>query len=123
WSKPPSSTGVHWPMWPGWSHDTQAPSQATLQQTPSAHDPDSHSLSFLKTAPRGFTPHMPSLQPCPSHWLAEVQAAKHSPRAALQAYGAHAIGGPSLQAPSSHWDAPTTALPSQWLWRQLVPSG
>ncbi|MDX2023449.1 MAG: hypothetical protein SF187_24650 [Deltaproteobacteria bacterium] len=39
-------------------HERQAPSQAVLQQTPSAQFPDSHSGPLAQTAPSGFLPQL-----------------------------------------------------------------
>src|SRR5215213_3559059 len=39
----PTGTGVHWPILPGSAQLTHGPLQATLQQTPSAQKPLSHS--------------------------------------------------------------------------------
>ena len=46
-STSPAGTGVHWPILPGSRQLTQGPLQATLQQTPSAQDPLSHSVRRL----------------------------------------------------------------------------
>ena len=47
--------------------------QATLQQTPSAQKPLSHSVPAWQTAPGAFLPHWPSRQGSPAHWLSAVQ--------------------------------------------------
>ena len=58
--------------------------QATLQQTPSAHDPESHSVFAVQTAPSGFLPQERSLHSRPSHWLLLSQTSKQRPVAGLQ---------------------------------------
>ena len=54
------STGQHVPSRPGWLHVRQAPVHATLQHSPSAQNPDAHSLPLLQTAPRGLGPQLPA---------------------------------------------------------------
>jgi hypothetical protein len=69
----PAAEGVHWPILPGSLQLTQGPLQATLQQTPSAQKPLSHSVPAWQTAPGAFLPHCPSRQGSPAHWLSAVQ--------------------------------------------------
>jgi hypothetical protein len=84
-----ASVGQQVPFRIGWSHDTQAPWQATLQQTPSAQNPEMQSL-----LPRGQgspplrLPQLPPEQAWPAeHIAAVVQASKQAPLLGSQVYG------------------------------------
>jgi hypothetical protein len=46
-------------------HDTQAPWQATLQQTPSVQNPALHSASLAHAAPCGLGPQLPRTHETP----------------------------------------------------------
>jgi hypothetical protein len=46
-------------------HDTQAPWQATLQQTPSVQNPALHSVLLAHTAPCGLGPQLPRTHSTP----------------------------------------------------------
>ena len=80
----PTETGAHSPARPARLQLTQGPLQATLQQTPSAQEPESHSVAAVQTAPSGFFPHELSLHSRPSHWLLLSQTSKQRPVAGLQ---------------------------------------
>ena len=59
--------------------------QATLQQTPSAQNPEPHSRASAQTAPFGFLPQLPPTQSTPSAQSAfELQVVRHSLLAELQ---------------------------------------
>jgi hypothetical protein len=58
-SDAPVSTGQQVPTWACWLQVMHGPLQATLQQTPSAQNPDLHSLLLAQTAPPGFKPQLP----------------------------------------------------------------
>lgn len=74
----PSSTGLHAPILAIWLQLIHAPVQATLQQTPSAQKPESHSSLPPHFAPSGLFPQLPPAQVLPSHWVLLVQAAKQA---------------------------------------------
>jgi hypothetical protein len=61
--------GTHWPSCSGWLQATQAPVQATLQQTPSLQNPDWQSASSSQAAPRGLSVAQaaPAQQTRPTH--------------------------------------------------------
>jgi hypothetical protein len=100
-SRVPASVDQQVPRRPTWLHDTQGPSQATLQQTPSAQWLDAHSLSAAHTAARGFLPQLPSWHLPPlAQSLSAWQAAKQAPAVGSQPNGAQMVAGPGLQAPS-----------------------
>ena len=63
----PWSTGQHVPARPGKPHDTQPPSQATLQQMESAQNPDEHSSPPAHFAPFIFLPQLAA-----THWWPET---------------------------------------------------
>jgi hypothetical protein len=58
----PLGTGLHWPILSVWLQVTQAPLQARLQQTPSAQNPELHSVAPVHAAPSGFLPQEPATQ-------------------------------------------------------------
>jgi hypothetical protein len=104
---------------------TQAPPQATLQQTPSAQKPEAHSLAFVQTAPCGFGPQLPSTHLTPGTQSAsERQSGKHCPPAVSQLKGAQMVCGPAWQRPApSQTSSPVTAAPSQVPGWHTIPAG
>jgi len=67
-SATPTSVGQQTPVLDGSAHDTQAPVQAVLQQTPSAQKPDWQSSAFPQGAPSNRLPQLPvASQACPEH--------------------------------------------------------
>ena len=60
------ATGVHMPSLPASAQDSQAPSQALLQQKPSAQWLLTHSLSAPQMAPGGFGPQPPLIHDLPA---------------------------------------------------------
>ena len=80
WQKPrgsalSASIGQHVPSSCGRLQDTQAPWQATLQQTPSAQKPLAHCALSRQLAPFISLPQLPIMHACPlTHWLLVVQA-------------------------------------------------
>jgi hypothetical protein len=58
----PAGTTAHSPALPGRAQATQAPVQATLQQTPSAQNPEAQSAAVAHIAPRGRLSHAVPLQ-------------------------------------------------------------
>ncbi|MDX2023903.1 MAG: hypothetical protein SF187_26930 [Deltaproteobacteria bacterium] len=77
-SSAPALAGTHWPGCVGSLQVTQGPSQTVLQQTPSTHVPESHSLLFAHVRPTGFLPHEPSLQARPLvHSASVLHSARH----------------------------------------------
>jgi hypothetical protein len=75
----PFPTGWHWPGKPVWLQDTQAESQATLQQTPSAQNPDAQSDPFAQgPLPLGNLPQLLSMQVWPGpQSLSVVHRVRH----------------------------------------------
>ncbi len=73
---------------------------ATLQHSPSAQNPDAHSLPLLQTAPRGLGPQLPA-----THWTpltqseADAQVETHLLVAGSHPKGAQMVAGPGLQRP------------------------
>jgi hypothetical protein len=63
----PAGAGLHSPILPTCLQLKQAPVQGTLQHTPSAHEPEAHSLASPQTAPSGFLPQELSRHSRPSH--------------------------------------------------------
>jgi hypothetical protein len=72
----PSATWPHRPSEPERLQVLQAPSQALLQHTPWAQNPDSHSSAALHSAPFCFRPHEPLMQWPSTHWVSLVQDLK-----------------------------------------------
>src|SRR5262249_45486033 len=81
----PGGTSVHLPIDPGRAQPRQPPSHALLQQTPSTHWPDLHSLPALQSWPSCFGPQV---------WLTQLMPASQS-ASALQTL---------VQAPAWHWN-------------------
>ena len=94
------SMGQQVPSRPGWLQVRQAPVHATLQHSPSAQNPDAHSLPLLQTAPRGLGPQLPE-----THWTpltqseADAQVETHLLVAGSHPKGAQMVAGPGLQRP------------------------
>jgi hypothetical protein len=64
------------PRRPGSAQLTQPPPHATLQQTPSAQNPDAQSALAVQVAPFIFLPQLAATQAWPiTHWLDCVQVA------------------------------------------------
>jgi hypothetical protein len=62
-------------------HETQAPSQATLQQTESAQNPDWQSVPFAQVTPIPTRPQLPVVKSqawAPVHWAVGLQAVRHA---------------------------------------------
>jgi hypothetical protein len=119
--------GQQVPKRPGMLHATQAPSQATLQQTESAQNPDWQSVSLAQVPPIPTWPQLPVVksQACaPVHSAVALQAAKQALVAVSQAYGTH-----SWATAGTHWPLPSHASPltTESPWQvppaQLVPGG
>ena len=55
-------TGVHVPSVPESAHASHWPSQATSQHTPSAQNPDVHSVAVLHATPFPLFSQVPALQ-------------------------------------------------------------
>ncbi len=76
-----AGTGLHSPTLPATLQATQAPSQARLQQTPSAQNPEAHWLLALQVAPRSRLlqdapeQQLPETHPPDMHSLSQAQAA------------------------------------------------
>ena len=110
-----ASIGQQVPSRPVRLQETQAPWQATLQQTPSAQKLEAHwSLVSQAGAFHALAAAARSTHCCPlTHWLLVVQVSKQSPVAGLHENGTQMRVGPGLQCPppSQAYD-PTTASPS-----------
>jgi hypothetical protein len=123
-SATPRSMGQHVPLRSGIAHETQPPPQATLQHTPSAQNPEAHSLPLVQFAPFIFSPQLAATHCWPvAQSLVCVQASKHAPFVGSHEYGAQIVVGPALQRPlPSQARAPTTAAPSHVPGLQIVPA-
>jgi hypothetical protein len=66
---------VQRPTEPGWSHDTQAPPHATLQQILSTQKPEAQSSPVEQTALLALLPHLLDTHNCPAAQLALVEQA------------------------------------------------
>jgi hypothetical protein len=89
-------------------HETQGPSQATLQQTESAQNPDWQSASFAQCPP-GIGPQLPVAKSqawAPVHWAVALQAVTQALVVVSQVYGTHTVA----TAPT-HWPLPSHAPP------------
>jgi hypothetical protein len=76
----PAGMNLQRPKEPTRLHDTQAPLQATLQQTPSVQKPEVQSLSFAHLAPFSFKPQLRFTHCWPAmHWELVVQSKAHCP--------------------------------------------
>jgi len=75
----PAAIGQQVPSRPLWLQLTHAPAQATLQQNPSAQNPEAHWEADMQTAPMGLGPQLPAthLTP-PAQSASEVQLTKHA---------------------------------------------
>ena len=109
----------------GWLQLTQAPPHATLQQTPSAQNPEAHWAPVVQTAPWGLGPQLPETHLTPETQSAsDRQSAKHAPALASQPKGAQIVCGPGWQLPCpSHTSPPVTAAPWQVPGLHTIPAG
>ncbi len=99
-STTPWSLGQHVPSRPTWLHELHAPWQATLQQTPSAQNPDAQSAFFVQNAARGFGPQLPATHLTPfAQSASALHAVKHLFVDVSQSKGAQTVAGPGLQRP------------------------
>jgi len=121
----PLSTGQQVPGWLCWLQVTHAPSQATLQQTPSAQKCDPHSLAAAQLAPFGLRPQLPFTHSTPSAQSVLVrQVVAHLFVAVSHVNGAQIVEGPARQRPSpSHTLTSLTASPLQVPGLHTVPDG
>lgn len=120
-------TGWQSPTAPSSLHDTHEAPHADPQHTPSAQDPEAHSVPAVHSAPLNFLPQLPATHLRPG---AQSASDPHAPKhlcgvpPALQPNGAHVTVGPSLHAPlPSHTLAEITAAPSHLPARQSDPDG
>jgi hypothetical protein len=95
-------------------HELHAPWQATLQQTPSAQNPDAQSEPCVQTAARGFGPQLPFTHLTPVTQSPSVlHDEKHMFDDGSQSNGAHTVEGPGLHRPlGSHAYTPEMVAPS-----------
>jgi hypothetical protein len=120
----PGSTGQQVPSRLGSAHDTHGPSQATLQQIPSAQKPLTQSEPCSHLDPFMRRPQLPISHWCPlTHWVLEVQWSWHIPVLGLQEDGTQMTVAPGTQRPApSHDCKPTTASPSHVPGLHIVPA-
>ena len=101
----PEGLGMHMPSLPGRSHESQSPSHALEQQTPSAQKPDVHSLFAAQVPPRstGVTQRIVAvLQSRPPGQLPDAHAGLHAEVPEHRPEG-HAMGAGTTQVPvASH---------------------
>jgi hypothetical protein len=102
-----ADTGLHIPTIPGSAHETQAPLQALLQQTPWAQvSPVWHSPLLEQLPPGGFKPQEPLVQTWP------VEQSASAVQVALQAATPHLKGTHDVAAGVTQVPAPSqTARP------------
>jgi hypothetical protein len=96
-------------------HDTQAPWQATAQQTPSVQKPDAQSPSFAQLEPFILSPQLPFMH-CTlgAQSASVVQAVEQSCLFASHEYGTHTLAAPATHVPlPSHVLMFVTAAPAQ----------
>jgi hypothetical protein len=114
-SATPEGTLVQVPTEPPTVQLRQPPAQASLQQTPSAQMPETHSGPALQEVPLPFLPQMLLWHWLGgTHWLLASQDEKQAPLLALHLNGAQAWVAPARQVPlPSQNDAATALSPLQ----------
>lgn len=118
-------TGVHVPAVPALSHASHWPLQLTLQQTPSAHAPEVHSVLAAQVAPLGFPAQLPAVHFKPGTQSAsEPHVVLHFALAGSQRNGEHEVVVVGEQAPVAvHADAlAADAVPTQAAGAHVVPA-
>ena len=123
-SATPMAVGQQVPMRPLWLQLTHGPVQVTLQQNPSAQNPDAHWLAALQTAPIGRLPQLPF-----THLTLAAQSESDAQLTTQlfvlesQLNGAQMVAGPGVQLPMpSHTRMPPIDAPSQVPGWQTVPA-
>jgi hypothetical protein len=89
----PRAVLVHMPGAVGIAHERQLPVQASLQQTPSAQNPDRHWLLPVQGAPSSLTPQVPIRQCPPGEQSLSLRQVSRQ-LAAVQANGAQSMTAP-----------------------------
>lgn len=119
----PMAVGQQVPIRPLWLQLTHGPVQATLQQNPSAQNPEAHWAEAVQTAPMGRLPQLPF-----THLTLGAQSASDEQLTTQlfvllsQLNGAQMVAGPGVQSPApSHTRMPPTDAPSQAPAWQTVP--
>lgn len=116
WGSPaPSAVGQQVPTRPLWLQLTQGPLQATLQQNPSAQNPEAHWFAAVQTAPMGRLPQLPFTHlTFAAQSASDEQVVTQALVLASQVNGAQMVAGPGVQVPApSHTRIPPTEAPSQ----------
>ena len=122
-SAAPWAVGQQVPTRPLWLQLTQGPLQATLQQNPSAQNPEAHWVDALQTAPMGRLPQLPFTHLTPvAQSVSDEQAVTQALVLLSQLNGEQMVAGPGVQFPvPSHTRMPPTEAPSQAPGWQTVP--
>jgi hypothetical protein len=118
----PAATLEHAPRKPGTLQAWQVPQLAAPQQTPSTHQPLSHSVPDMQPAPSSFFRHTaPEQVDGGTQSLSSPQGAAQAP--ARQTYGVQSLLLPAWHRPApSHIEAPTTEVPAHVAGPQAVPA-
>jgi len=114
-SATPMAVGQQVPMRPLWLQLTHGPVQVTLQQKPSAQNPEAHWLAAVQTAPMGRLPQLPF-----THLTVAAQSESDEQLTTQlfvlgsQLNGAQIVAGPGVQLPlPSQTRIPPIDAPSQ----------
>ena len=120
----PTAVGQQVPSRPLWLQLTQGPLQATLQQKPSAQNPEAHWDASLQMAPAGRLPQLPFMQfTFEAQSASDVQLVTQALVLGSQLNGAQMVAGPGVQLPApSHMRMPLTEAPSHVPGWQTVPA-
>jgi hypothetical protein len=121
----PWATGRQVPAKPVELQVTQAPTQVSLQQTPSTQNPLVHWIPLVQTDPSCFRPQLLLMQTLPGmHWVSRSQDDRHfgGTLALVQLKGAQEKGASTEHFPfPSHVPVPLMIEPAQLPDMQIVP--
>lgn len=122
-STTPIAVGQQVPTRPLWLQLTQGPVQATLQQKPSAQNPDAHWVAAVQTAPAGRLPQLPLTHlTFGAQSASDEQVTTQAFVLVLQVNGEQMVACPGVQMPNpSQTRMPPTEAPSQVPGWQTVP--
>lgn len=118
------TTALQTPMAPALSHASHWPVQLTLQQTPSAQEPDVHSEAAAHVAPLGLPAQLPPVHLSPgTQSVSEAHVVLHLVLAGSQRKGEHAVVVVGEQLPVAvHADAlAADAVPTHAAGAHVVP--